>query len=36
MDQIPKLKMGETKTRWLTAIKDTVFGSMWDRVMLGT
>ena len=36
MDEIPKLKRGETKTRWLTAIKDKALDSIRDRVVLET
>jgi integrase len=36
MDEIPKLKKGETKTRWLTAIKDKAMDSIRDRVLLET
>jgi integrase len=36
MDEIPKLKRGETKTRWLTAIKDKALDTIRDRVLLET
>ena len=36
MDEIPKLKKEETKTRWLTAIKDKALDSIRDRVVLET
>jgi hypothetical protein len=36
MDEIPKLKTGETKNRWFTAIKEHAFDSIRDRVMLET
>jgi integrase len=36
MDEIPKLKMGDTKIRWLTAIKDKAMDSIRDRIVLET
>jgi hypothetical protein len=36
MDEIPKLKEGETRHRWLTAIKDTAFDSIRNMVVLET
>lgn len=36
MDEIPKLKKGETKARWLTAIKDKALDSIRDRIVLET
>ena len=36
MDEIPKLKRGETKNRWLTAIKDKALDSIRDRIVLET
>jgi integrase len=36
MDEIPKLKTGATKIRWLTAIKDKAMDSIRDRVVLET
>ncbi len=36
MDEIPKLKQGETHHRWLTAIKDKAMDSIRDRVVLET
>jgi hypothetical protein len=36
MDEIPKLKRQETKTRWLTAIKDRAMDSIRDLVILET
>lgn len=36
MDEIPKLKTGETKNRWLTAVKDKALGSLRDLVVLET
>lgn len=36
MDEIPKLKKGETKIRWLTATKDHALDSIRDRVVLET
>jgi hypothetical protein len=36
MDEIPKLKEGETQHRWLTAIKDTAFDSIRNMVVLET
>jgi integrase len=36
MDEIPKLKTGETQSRWLTAIKDTAFDSIRNLVVLET
>jgi hypothetical protein len=36
MDEIPKLKKGETKIRWLTAIKDKALDTIRDRVVLET
>jgi hypothetical protein len=36
MDEIPKLKKGETRVRWLTAIKDRALDSLRDRVLLET
>jgi hypothetical protein len=36
MDEIPKLKTGETQHRWLTAIKDTALDSIRNRVVLET
>jgi hypothetical protein len=36
MDEIPKLKKGETRHRWLTAIKDKAMDSLRDRVVLET
>jgi integrase len=36
MDEIPKLKKGETKTRWLTAIKDKAMDSIRHLVVLET
>ena len=36
MDEIPKLKTGETHHRWLTAIKDTAFDSVRNLVVLET
>src|SRR5947208_6970177 len=34
MDEIPKLKTGETQHRWLTAIKDKAFASIRNMVVL--
>ena len=36
MDEIPKLKTGETQRRWLTAIKDTAFNSIRNLVVIET
>jgi hypothetical protein len=36
MDEIPKLKEGETHHRWLTAIKDKAFDSIRNMVVLET
>jgi hypothetical protein len=36
MDEIPKLKTGETRHRWLTAIKDKAFDSIRNLVVLET
>jgi integrase len=36
MDEIPKLKHGDTQHRWHTAIKDKAFDSIRDRVVLET
>ena len=36
MDEIPKLKTGETHHRWLTAIKDKAFASLRNLVVLET
>src|ERR1035438_10483828 len=36
MDEIPKLKTGETHHRWLTAIKDKAFDSVRNMVVLET
>jgi integrase len=36
MDEIPKLKKGETRHRWLTAIKDKAFDSIRNLVVLET
>src|SRR5271154_574492 len=36
LDEIPKLKTGETQTRWLTAIKDRAFDSIRNLVVLET
>lgn len=36
MDEIPKLKTGDTQHRWLTAIKDKAFDSIRDFVVLET
>jgi hypothetical protein len=36
MDEIPKLKNGSTRERWLTAIKDKAFDSIRDLVVLET
>jgi hypothetical protein len=36
MDEIPKLKTGETQYRWLTAIKDTAFDSNRKLVVMET
>ena len=36
MDEIPKLKKGVTKIRWLTAVKDKAMDSIRDRVVLET
>lgn len=36
MDEIPKLKQGETKVRWETAVKDKAFDSIRNRVVLET
>jgi integrase len=36
MDEIPKLKTGDTHRRWLVAIKDKAFDSVRDRVVLET
>jgi len=36
MDEIPKLKQGETKHRWFTAIKDTALDSIRNLVVLET
>ena len=36
MDEIPKLKQGETQHRWLTAIKDKAFDSIRNLVVLET
>ena len=36
MDEIPKLKTGETQHRWLTAIKDKAFASIRNLVVLET
>src|SRR5438552_7568760 len=36
MDEIPKLKKGNTRSRWLTAIKDKAMDSVRDLVVLET
>ena len=36
MDEIPKLKTGETKNRWLTAIKDKAMNSIRNQIVLET
>jgi len=36
MDEIPKLKTGDTQTRWFTAIKDKAFDSLRNLVVLET
>lgn len=36
MDEIPKLKQGDTQHRWLTAIKDAAFDTVRDIVVLET
>jgi integrase len=36
MDEIPKLKRGNTQVRWLTAIKDTALDSIRNMVILET
>lgn len=36
MDEIPKLKTGITRDRWVTAIKDKAFDSLRDLVVLET
>jgi len=36
MDEIPKLKTGDTQARWLTAIKDKAFDSLRNLVVLET
>jgi integrase len=36
MDEIPKLKKGDTRTRWLTAINDHAFDSVRNLVVLET
>jgi integrase len=36
MDEIPKLKQGETRLRWLTAVKDKAFDSIRNRIVLET
>jgi hypothetical protein len=36
MDEIPKLKTGETRHRWLTAIKDKALDSIRNMVVLET
>ena len=36
MDELPKLKKGDTKIRWLTAIKDKAMDSIRDRIVLET
>src|SRR5271170_127398 len=36
MDEIPKLKQGETKHRWHTAIKDKAFDTIRNMVVLET
>jgi integrase len=36
MDEIPKLKTGETQVRWLTAVKDKAFDSLRHLVVLET
>lgn len=36
MEEIPKLKSGETQKRWLTAIKDRALDPLRDRVLLET
>jgi len=36
MDEIPKLKSGDTQHRWLTAIRDGAFDSIRDLVVLET
>ena len=36
MDEIPKLKTGDTRHRWFTAIKDKAFDSIRDMVVLET
>ena len=36
MDEIPKLKSGETRHRWETAIKDKAFDSIRNKVVLET
>src|ERR1035438_433537 len=36
MDEIPKLKKADTKTRWLTAVKDKALDSIRDCVVLET
>ena len=36
MDEIPKLKQGETRSRWLTGIKDKALDSIRNLVVLET
>ena len=36
MDEIPKLKKGQTQYRWLTAIKDEAFDAIRNLVVLET
>src|SRR5882672_3094122 len=36
MDEIPKLKTGETQVRWFTAVKDRAFDSLRNLVVLET
>jgi len=36
MDEIPKLKKGDTHRRWLTAIKDKAFDPIRNLVVLET
>jgi integrase len=36
MDEIPKLRTGDTQARWFTAIKDKAFDSIRNRVILET
>ncbi|MGA2788853.1 MAG: hypothetical protein ABSF60_15135 [Verrucomicrobiota bacterium] len=36
MDEIPKLRTGDTQARWFTTIKDKAFDSIRNRVILET